>query len=245
MHDLDAVAARRSSRPAPRRPRAAPARRDLAAVARPRRAPARARTARSRRRASCRARSPRAPPRRDTRRSVTGSSRASSSSRTCSRSSLLPGEPQRRQQPEADRLAVAVARVAGDGLDRVPDRVPEVQHLAAPGVALVRGDDRELRARAREDRRARRPRAPAATRLPQRAAGDQRRLQHLDPARRQLRRGQRRERVRVDEHARRLVVGADVVLRLRAGRRRSCRRRRSRPARRASSGTCTTGTPRW
>ena len=67
-------------------------------------------------------------------------------------------EPQRRQQAEADRLAVAVAPVSGRRLDRVPDRVAEVERLAAAGVALVGGDDRELGPRAGEDhaRRARR-----------------------------------------------------------------------------------------
>jgi hypothetical protein len=49
--------------------------------------------------------------------------------------------------------------------------------------------------------------------LPQFPAGDQRGLQHLDPAGGELGRGQRRERVGVDEHPRGLVVGADVVLR--------------------------------
>ena len=40
------------------------------------------------------------------------------------------GEPQRRQQAEADRLAVAVARVAARRLDRVADRVAEVEDAA-------------------------------------------------------------------------------------------------------------------
>ena len=61
------------------------------------------------------------------------------------------GEPQRREQPEAHRLAVAVALVAAGRLDRVADCVAEVEHRAAPGVALVGGDDLELRPRARED----------------------------------------------------------------------------------------------
>ena len=56
------------------------------------------------------------------------------------------GQPQRRQQPEPDRLAVAVARVAGGRLDRVADGVAQVQHLAPPAVALVLGHHRELRA---------------------------------------------------------------------------------------------------
>ena len=60
------------------------------------------------------------------------------------------GQAQRREQPEADRLAVAVAVIAGRRLDRVTDGVPEVQHLAVPAIALVRGDYGELRARAFE-----------------------------------------------------------------------------------------------
>ena len=61
------------------------------------------------------------------------------------------GEAQRREQPEAHRLAVAVAPVARRGLDRVADGVAEVEHGAASGVALVGGDDVELDARAVED----------------------------------------------------------------------------------------------
>ena len=62
------------------------------------------------------------------------------------------------------RLAVAVARVAGGRLDRVADRVAEVQHLAAARVALVLGHDRELRADAAEDRLVVDRRRPARTR---------------------------------------------------------------------------------
>ena len=43
------------------------------------------------------------------------------------------------------------------------DRVAEVEHLAPAGVALVRGDDRELRARAGEIMRSSTS-PPAATR---------------------------------------------------------------------------------
>jgi len=50
------------------------------------------------------------------------------------------GEPQRREQAESDRLAVSKARVAGGRLDRMPDRVAEVEHLPAPAVALIRRD---------------------------------------------------------------------------------------------------------
>ena len=61
------------------------------------------------------------------------------------------GEAQRRQQAEADRLAVAVALVAARRLDRVADRVAEVEHGAQAVVALVGGDDLALVAGAGED----------------------------------------------------------------------------------------------
>ena len=62
----------------------------------------------------------------------------------------LGGERERGQQAEADRLAVPVAAVARHRLDRVADRVAEVERLAAARVALVGGHDGELRARAGE-----------------------------------------------------------------------------------------------
>src|SRR5205807_6622753 len=64
---------------------------------------------------------------------------------------LLAGEPERGEQPEADRLAVAQPRVAGRGLQRVADRVAEVEDLAGTAVALVGGDHGELGARALQD----------------------------------------------------------------------------------------------
>ena len=88
----------------------------------------------------------------------------------------------------------------------------EVEHLAQAGVALVLGDDPQLGPRAGGDHPpvvGRRPRAHA---LPQLAAGDQRRLDDLGVARRQLRGRKRRKRGRVGDHRGRLVVGADVVL---------------------------------
>jgi hypothetical protein len=109
---------------------------------------------------------------------------------------------------------VAVAGVAGGRLDRVADGVPEVEDLAAAAVALVLGDDRKLEARAGEDRAlvGRRSGRFGRDALPQRAPRDQGRLQHLNPTRAQLRRRQGAEGVGVDDHRRRLVVGADVVL---------------------------------
>ena len=128
----------------------------------------------------------------------------------------LLGERQRGQQPEADRLAVAVALVAGDGLDRMPNRVAEVEGLAQAGVALVLGHDPQLDARAGEHEVAVGCAALARAHAPpQVAAGDQAGLDHLGPARRELLLRQRGERRRVGEHRRGLVVGADVVLALR------------------------------
>ena len=74
------------------------------------------------------------------------------------------------------------------------DGVAEVEHRAAAGVALVGGDDLELRPRAGEDDLVELvgvERADRAHALPERAAGDQRRLEHLDEARRELAGGQR------------------------------------------------------
>ena len=53
---------------------------------------------------------------------VSGSPRAASSSATSAAQRVAVRQPQRRQQPDADRLAVAVARVAGGRLDRVARR---------------------------------------------------------------------------------------------------------------------------
>ena len=61
------------------------------------------------------------------------------------------GESQRRQEAEADRLAVAVAPIASRSLDCVTDRMAEVEHHPAPGIPLVRCDDLDLGPRAVED----------------------------------------------------------------------------------------------
>ena len=99
---------------------------------------------------------------------------------------------QRGEQAEADGLAVQQQPVAGDGLDRVADRVAEVEYLAAAAVTLVGGDDLELRARALEDH-VLVGRAARGHPLPERAARDQRRLHDLGVAGRELPRGQRRQ----------------------------------------------------
>ena len=143
--------------------------------------------------------------------SVTGSPRAAQQLEHLLTQPVLAGEAKGGQQPQSDRLAVAVAAVAGARLDRVADGVAEVQHLAETLVAFIGRHHLELGTGAREDH----PLIdlPAGgDRLPQRPAGDQGGLQHLHPPRRQLLAGKARERARVDHHARRLVVGADVVL---------------------------------
>ena len=61
---------------------------------------------------------------------------------------LALGEAQRDEQAERDRLAVPERGVAGRRLERVRERVAEVERRAHARVALVRGDDGELRARA-------------------------------------------------------------------------------------------------
>src|SRR4051794_32105085 len=55
---------------------------------------------------------------------------------------------QRAGHTDAHSLAVAQIAVARDGFDRVADRVAEVEDLADILIALVGGDDLQLRARA-------------------------------------------------------------------------------------------------
>ena len=125
---------------------------------------------------------------------------------------VLLGELERGEQAERHRLAMAVAGISGDRLDRVGDRVPEIQDLAHPGVALVLGDDPQLGPRAGADDPVEVGWAPRANLLPQVSAGDQGGLQHLRVSGRHLLLRERLERLRVGDHGRRLVVGADVVL---------------------------------
>ena len=70
---------------------------------------------------------------------------------TSARSPSAPESRSAASRPKRDGLAMAVAPVARRRLDRVTDRVAEVQDLAAAGVALVLGDDVDLRPRAVED----------------------------------------------------------------------------------------------
>ena len=50
----------------------------------------------------------------------------------------------RHHETRAHRLAVQPRRIGGGGLDRVPERVPEVQQRAFPVFALVAADDLRL-----------------------------------------------------------------------------------------------------
>ncbi len=125
------------------------------------------------------------------------------------------GETERRDEADRYRLAVAIAAVAARRLDRVADGVAEVEHRAQPRVVLVGGDDVELRPRAVEDERGDRRGVDRVERpdpVPERAAGDQRRLHDLGEAGRQLGGGKRGERGGVGQHGGGLVEGADVVL---------------------------------
>ena len=124
---------------------------------------------------------------------------------------VAPGEAQRGQQAEADRLAVAQAAVAGDRLERVADGVAEVQHLAPAAVALVLGHDGELRPRAGQHDVVVVARAGRDA-LPEGAARDERRLQHLGEAGGALGARERRQDGGVGQDRGGLVVGADVVL---------------------------------
>ena len=115
---------------------------------------------------------------------------------------LLLGDPQGRQQADGHRLAVPVTLVSGRRLERVRERVAEVERGANAELTLVLGHDRELRPHAAFDHRRsglrlvperaldrRQPPHP----LPQAAARDKTGLDHLGKACSQLRRGQRRE----------------------------------------------------
>ena len=207
----------------PREPHAAAARRRRRGRSRPRRQPWRdvarrveqhERRPPRRRGASCRARSRRrtASGRRPS--SCVGRPARGEQRRDLVAQRVLAGQPQRREQAERDRLAVAVARVAGDRLDRVADRVAEVEHLAQPAVALVGATTASfVRAQARMTSAS--STAPARTRSHSVAAGDQRGLHAPRRSRRRApRAGSVAQRVGVGEDGRRLVVGADVVLRL-------------------------------
>src|SRR5919197_934444 len=85
------------------------------------------------------------------------------------------GEAQRRQQPEADRPAVPYAFVAGGGLERVRERVAEVENGALVPVERIAHAHRRLEGGAA-------PNALARLELPERLASEQPGLDHLGHA---------------------------------------------------------------
>ena len=95
------------------------------------------------------------------------------------------GEPERGDEADRDRLAVAVALVAGGRLDPVADGVAEVEHRAQPGSrssasttsSFVRAQSKTSGATDLGVDRLER-----ADPLPERPAGDQRRLDDLGEA---------------------------------------------------------------
>ena len=154
---------------------------------------------------------------------------------------MLLRQPQRRQQAERDGLAVAVAVVAGRGLDAVADGVAEVEGGAHPQVALVLGHHR-----AACGRRSARMRSTSSS------VGPGQRRPRLDPASNSsppveqavlddLGEPARRARAAAACRARRCPSPPARAARSRrrsscprAGRRRSCRRSPSRPSPAAS-----------
>src|SRR4051794_24178059 len=107
-----------------------------------------------------------------------------------------------------------VAPVLRRGLDGMPHRVAEVEHLAASGVALVRGHRGELCAYAPEDGVL----VHLATRAnprPQRSTGDQGRLHDLRVSRGALLWREGLERSGIADDGGGLVVCTGVVLALR------------------------------
>ena len=124
-------------------------------------------------------------------------------------------KPQGGQQAEADRLTVAITRVAGGGLDRVAHGVAEVEDHPAPGVPLIRRDHLDLGPGAVKDHVRHRPGVqpldfPDAR--PERVSGDQRGLDDLDESGGELLGRKCPQRHGIGEHRDRHVVGADVVL---------------------------------
>ena len=114
------------------------------------------------------------------------------------------------------------AAVAGDRLERVADRVAEVQHAAQPALALVLLHHLGLDPAGRGDRVLHRHPVPAAQarrgladRGEERAVAEDRALEDLVGARAELADRQRRQERGIDDHRARLVEGPDHVLGLR------------------------------
>ena len=119
---------------------------------------------------------------------------------------LEPGEPERGEEPERDRVAVR-DRVARRGLERMRERVAEVELRSLAAVVRVAQADRRLERRAAAHLLVR-------VELPQRLAGEQPRLHDLGEAVPALLVRERLEERRVDDRLGRPVEGADEVLSL-------------------------------
>ena len=127
--------------------------------------------------------------------------------------------PRRERHAEADGFAVQPALVAADRLERVAERVAEVQQRAPALLALVLGDDRglDLAAAANRMRQRCRVEAPQVVDVllepgEERRVDDDAVLDDLGEAGGELARRQRCERAGIREHRDRLMERADHVL---------------------------------
>ena len=120
-------------------------------------------------------------------------------------------------EPDRDRLAV-LQRMAGRGLQRVPERVPVVEHRARTGAfELVGFDAARLQRGTARDHLGERRRIARDQRVDARrheVVAHQRVLRDLAESAAVVTVGQRREHARIREHADRLVERADEVLAL-------------------------------
>ena len=125
----------------------------------------------------------------------------------------------RHRQPRPHRLAVQPLLVSGRGLQRVSERMAEIQERPFSLLAFVAAHDRRLDLAGtaddvRERRRLTREQGIQVRLQPreQRRIADQPVLDHFGESGAQFARWQGGERVRVAHHRRRLVEGADQVL---------------------------------
>ena len=118
------------------------------------------------------------------------------------------GKPKRGEEAERDRLAVRDALVASGRLERVRERVAEVEHLPLAVVVRVAEADGRLEGGAAPDEL-------VVGKLPQRLAGEQAGLHDLGHPLAPLRGRQRLEQRGIDHRAHRPVERADEVLALR------------------------------
>src|SRR6185295_15898488 len=99
---------------------------------------------------------------------------------------------------------MAITRVVACGLDPMADGVAEIEDMTQAGIPLVSGNDCALVAGAGEDNLVESQRVDGLYlphSLPKRTARQQRRLDHLDEARRKLLSLQRHQGARVRDHS--------------------------------------------